>query len=267
MTVTVFTSNQPRHTALIESLSEVAEHVYAVQECNTVFPGQVPDFFRKSEMMREYFSHVLAAERRMFGPPRFPTSRRRNVTQFPVKMGDLNLLPLESLSPALNSDLYVIFGATYIKGPLCDHLVRNRAVNIHMGISPQYRGSSCNFWALYDGRPELVGATLHLLTAGLDSGTMLRHALPPAEETDGFTLGMLAVRSAHKALIDSIKRNNLRDLAPVPQDKSKELRYSRNADFTDEIAAEFLRKLPAPGEIFGQLSNRELPQFVRPFVG
>jgi hypothetical protein len=267
MTITVFTSNQPRHTALIESLAAVADQVYAVQECNTVFPGQVPDLFRKSDVMREYFSHVIAAEQRVFGGPRFPGSRRRNVTQFPVKMGDLNLLPVESLSPALSSDLYVIFGATYIKGALCEHLVKHRAVNVHMGISPQYRGSSCNFWALYDRRPDLVGATLHLLTAGLDSGPMLRHALPPADETDGFTLGMLAVRSAHRALIECINRNNLRDLHAVPQERSQQIRYTRNADFTDEVAAEYLSRTHAANEIRQHLSRRDRSQFVRPFIG
>ena len=30
-----------------------------------------------------------------------------------------------------------------------------------LGISPQYRGSSCNFWALYDNNPHLVGATMN----------------------------------------------------------------------------------------------------------
>jgi hypothetical protein len=266
MIITVFTSNQQRHTALIEALGAVADHVYAVQECNTVFPGQVPDFFRKSEVMRQYFSQVLTAERRVFGPARFPGSGR-NVTQFPIKMGDLNLLPLESLAPALRSDVYVVFGATYIKGGLCEHLVKHRAVNMHMGVSPQYRGSSCNFWAMYDRRPNLVGATLHLLTAGLDSGPVLRHALPPADETDGFTLGMLAVRSAQRALIDCIGRNNLRDLAPVAQDKTRQLRYTRNADFTDEVAAEYLSRTPAPVEIGQHLSRRDVSRFVRPFVG
>ena len=58
MRVTVFTSNQPRHLSLIERLAGVAEEVFAVQECNTVFPGRVGDFFRKSEVMQRYFFSI-----------------------------------------------------------------------------------------------------------------------------------------------------------------------------------------------------------------
>ena len=31
-----------------------------------------------------------------------------------------------------------------------------------MGVSPYYRGCDCNFWALYDNNPHLVGATIHI---------------------------------------------------------------------------------------------------------
>ena len=55
--------------------------------------------------------------------------------------------------------------------------IKNKTLNIHMGISPYYRGTDCNFWALYDNNPHLVGATIHLLSKGLDSGAMLYHAL------------------------------------------------------------------------------------------
>ena len=154
MRITVFTSNQPRHVALIESLTTIADEVFAVQECNTVFPGEVPDFFRRSEVMQDYFGRVISAERQVFGGPRFAPARAR---QLPVKMGDLNRLTMDVFAPALASDVYIVFGATWIKGMLCEHLVAHRAYNIHMGVSPYFRGSSTNFWALYDGRPEYVG--------------------------------------------------------------------------------------------------------------
>src|ERR1051325_7345241 len=105
MRITVFTSNQPRHVSLIERLASVATHVYAVQECNTVFPGTVADFFKKSDVMQRYFARVIDAEREVFGGPRFPGSR--NVTQLPIKMGDLNLLPTEAFGPALEADAFV----------------------------------------------------------------------------------------------------------------------------------------------------------------
>ncbi len=41
MQITVFTSNQPRHLSLVRRLAEVADKVFVVEKCNTVFPGRV----------------------------------------------------------------------------------------------------------------------------------------------------------------------------------------------------------------------------------
>ncbi len=265
MTITLFTSNQPRHTSLIERLAGLADRVFVVQECNTVFPGQVDDFFRKSEVMQRYFARVIAAERETFGVPRFPMVAG-NVRSLPIRMGDVSRMPLDSLDEALGADAFLVFGASYIRGPLCDALVERRAVNIHMGVSPQYRGSSTNFWPLYDGRPEFVGATIHRLTAGLDSGPILFHALPAAEAVDPFLLGMRAVRAAHEAVADSICSGELGELEPLPQDRSLEIRYTRNADFADAVAGEYLDRLLTPAEIGRKLARRDLAGFVRPRI-
>ena len=64
--ITVFTSNQPRHLGLVIELSKIYDKVYAIIECNTVNPGEVKDFFDNSEIMKTYFSHVLRAEREIF---------------------------------------------------------------------------------------------------------------------------------------------------------------------------------------------------------
>src|SRR4051812_43356048 len=263
MRITVFTSNQPRHLALIESLASIATEVFAIQECNTVFPGQVQDFFRKSPVMQDYFARVIAAEREVFGTMRFPPA---NVRPLPIKMGDVRRLDLATLAPALRADRFIVFGASYIKGPLCDALVERRAINIHMGVSPYYRGSSTNFWAMYDRRPQYVGATIHLLSSGLDSGPILFHALPNAEAIDPFVFGMRAVRAAHTAVGRNLAKGSLFDQTPVPQDKSKELRYTRNADFTDDVAAEYLARLPEAEQMLHGVQQRDLTEFVRPIV-
>jgi hypothetical protein len=257
--ITIFTSNQPRHTALIEQLAGIADEIIAIQECSTLFPGQIPDFFRKSLIMQDYFSRVLAAEKKVFGNPR---PLPKNVRSMPIKMSDLNLLDMQSLTDALASDVYVVFGASFIKSPLIDFLVEHRAINIHMGISPFYRGSSTNFWAMYDRRPQYVGATIHLLSKGLDSGPVLFHAFPKPAEIDPFVYGMLAVRAAHQSFADCLRNEMIFSLTPILQDKSKELRYTRNADFTDEVASEYLARLPSPKQMFDDLKNVDRSKFL-----
>lgn len=264
MKITVFTSNQPRHLSLISGLAAIADEVFAVQECNTVFPGRVADFFRKSDTMQTYFSRVIAAEKDVFGDIGFSPA---NVRSLSMKNGDLNGVDMARLAPALQSDLYVVFGASYIKAPLVDALVDRGAINIHMGVSPYYRGSSCNFWALYDGNADLVGATIHRLSRGLDSGTMLFHALPERDAVDPFVLGMRAVRAAHNGLIDSIKSGELPGLDPVLQDRAQEIRYTRNADFDDAVAQDYLARGLDAGWIAERLAAPPARQLVRPRYG
>ena len=112
-----------------------------------------------------------------------------------------------------------------------------------MGISPYYRGSSCNFWALYDDNPAYVGATIHMLSKGLDSGDMLFHCLPKAnDEQNPFDFTMRSVAAAHFGLCKSIGDTSIFTMDRVGQDKKDELRYTRNSDFTDDVARDFLNR-------------------------
>ena len=62
MKITIFTSNQRRHQYLINLLANVSSELFVVQECRTIFPGQVPGFYNASEVMQEYFREVEKAQ-------------------------------------------------------------------------------------------------------------------------------------------------------------------------------------------------------------
>ena len=261
MKISVFTSNQPRHLALIRRLAEISEEVFAIQECNTIFPGAVEDFFAKSEVMQSYFSRVIEAEKKVFGPVGFNAP---NVSSLSIKSGDLSLVDVGILKKALDADLMIIFGASWIRGPLIEQLVSRRAINIHIGVSPYYRGSSCNFWALYDNNPDLVGSTIHRLGRGLDSGNIYFHAMPKPASADPFEFGMTAVHAAHTGLIESIADGSIFEMEEVPQQSELEIRYTRNADFSEEIAGEYLDRAFS-AELIGQsLRNASERAFVHP---
>ena len=213
--------------------------------------------------MQEYFSHVLAAQDFVFGQPKFLPS---NVSQLALALGDLNHISLDVLKDVLEADVFVVFGASFIKGALCEALVERQAINIHMGISPFYRGHSCNFWALNDGRPELVGATIHRLSKGLDSGDMLYHVFPRPEAVDQFVYGMLSVKAAHRALRDKIKSGEVFKAESVKQNKGLHIRYSREADVTDDVAQQYLSRIPPLKTVEAAISQRDLSAFIRPVL-
>lgn len=239
MIITVFTSNQPRHLRLISELAKIADLVYAVIEVTTRFPGAVPDFFNKSDAMQAYFGHVLSAESVIFPNTEFTPA---NVRVLPIKSGDLSQIDKEALSAALAADHHVVFGSSYIRGWLADALVERNALNIHMGLSPYYRGSSCNFWALYDNNPGYVGATIHKLSRGLDSGPMLGHFRPTYSGESLFEFSMQAVLVAQDALVRLLQEPSKTPHPTVDQNRAHEIRYTRNNQFTDEVARDFLSR-------------------------
>ena len=120
--------------------------------------------------MRKYFLKVDKAEEKYFEKDNYVKDFVRLKM---IKQGDLNSISKKDLKFALNSDVYIIFGASYITNNWLINFLIKKAINIHMGLSPFYRGSSCNFWAIYDNNPEYVGATIHYLSKGLDSGKII----------------------------------------------------------------------------------------------
>jgi phosphoribosylglycinamide formyltransferase 1 len=57
-------------------------------------------------------------------------------------------------------------------------------INIHAGITPRYRGVHGGYWALAEGRPDLMGTTVHLVDAGIDTGGVLAWAYFAPARTD-----------------------------------------------------------------------------------
>jgi hypothetical protein len=262
MKITIFTSNQSRHVALINRLATISDKTFAVIECNTVFPGRVEDFYKKSKLMSRYFESVQLAEKRCFGDLSFTAS---SVSSLILKSGDLNLLTPETLGEALDSDIYIVFGASYIKGWLVDYLIARRAINIHMGLSPYYRGSSCNFWALYDNKPEYVGSTIHLLSKGLDNGPILYHALPQLNEATPFEFTMNSVIAAQISLVDRIANGELFQTEPLVQNLVDQIRYSRNSEFTDDVVASYFARNISNRNIQERLSSAVKPILRNPY--
>ena len=58
-------------------------------------------------------------------------------------------------------------------------------------------------FALYDDNPHLVGATIHLLSKGLDSGPILYHVISNIRE-DPFIFTMSSIKSAFHSIADRI---------------------------------------------------------------
>ena len=59
-------------------------------------------------------------------------------------------------------------------------------INIHVGITPRYRGVHGGFWAVYEGRPDLAGTTIHTVDAGVDTGAIIAQTPITIEPDDTY---------------------------------------------------------------------------------
>jgi len=240
MKITLFTSNKNRHNYFINLFSYFCDELFVVQESGTIFPGIIPGHYPASETMKNYFEKVNDAQTKLFGNS-YVNNSSKNIKILPMLFGDLNKFSSMFLSDFLKSDIYVVFGSSYIKGHLIDFLVEQKAINIHMGVSPYYRGTDCNFWALYDDNPHLVGATIHMLSKGLDSGSMLYHAMSNIK-TNPFEYTMSTVKAAFHSIAERIKDKSIFEIEPIAQDKSKEVRYSKKIEFNEKVVKNYFTK-------------------------
>ncbi len=76
----------------------------------------------------------------------------------------------------------------YGTGMVGDRMIarsRLTALNLHTGISPYYRGSSCAFWPIHNGEPEMCGATVHEICSVVDGGAIYATTTASLDADDG----------------------------------------------------------------------------------
>ena len=110
------------------------------------------------------------------------------------------------LAKELQPDLICVFGTSLIRGELLDQ-GRLGIINLHGGLSPEYRGADCTFWALYNGEPEKIGCTLHYIDAGIDTGRLIAHVSPAVKPGDTeLVLFWRAVQDSARVYAEAIDR-------------------------------------------------------------
>ena len=93
-----------------------------------------------------------------------------------------------ALLDELRPDVVLVNGTRLIRPPLLNRAdaLRLGMINLHTGLSPYSRGGNCNLHMLREGRPELVGATVHHIDPGIDSGDLILTGRPELKESDSF---------------------------------------------------------------------------------
>lgn len=127
-----------------------------------------------------------------------------------VEVKSVNAAECHDLLRRVRPRVVVLAGTRVLSRATLDVLQEATVINVHAGITPLYRGVHGAYWALYERKPELVGATVHLVDAGIDTGEVVSHCFMQITPDDTFAtypylqlgVALPALRAAARAALE-----------------------------------------------------------------
>lgn len=225
--VVIITSDQLRHKYFCRQLSINLNIAGIVAECKSSATTDVSVHNVQDQILIEkHFKERDDVEMQMLGKGiNFP-----DVDILKINFGEVNNNAAFDWIGDHNPDLIILYGSGIVKDPILSGF-RNKIVNLHLGLSPYYKGSGTNFWPFVYNQPECVGGTIHLAVEKVDAGSILHQFRPEFEEKDKIhEIGTKTIIKATKLIPLVVNKYLSNEIHPVAQNQ-KEGRVFRNKDF------------------------------------
>jgi len=171
LNIVILTGAELRHDFFRKSLGIVSEICVRIAFCeDTNIERSILDQRDGNEERLAHLERRLQSEKDFFLAMRkFCPDKTRPVL---IEKGEINQQVHIDKIISLKPDLVVAYGCSIIKDPLLEAF-GERILNVHLGLTPYYRGSGTNYWPLVHNRPEFVGATFMYMDAGIDTGEVI----------------------------------------------------------------------------------------------
>jgi len=237
MKIVVLTSNSLRHKFLANTLSSYCDDALIISECKPQTSS-----FDDSKNYTKIENHFLLRDKteKSF----FPNDNYFIPKTLPILYKEVNSPYVYEVIKNFKPDILIIFGSSIIKEPLLSLLPTGHIINLHLGISPYYRGSGTNFWPFVNNQLEYLGSTILHLDAGIDTGDIICHVRPKIELNDNVhTLGCKIIKSSVESLIKIIKLlDEGKKLNRVKQWDVKD-RYYKTKEFDEIVLSKYKNNL------------------------
>ena len=156
-----------------------------------------PEGLRRKSWWNLHFQNRAEAEKKYFGEQNFS-----NVKVKVVSGNNLNSEFVLDLVKEISPDIALIFGCGMIKGELAEALPE-LTINLHLGLSPRYRGAATLFWPFYFLEPQWAGCTFHKIVDEPDAGDILHQCVPDLVRGD--KIHDVACKAVGKATFEMIE--------------------------------------------------------------
>jgi folate-dependent phosphoribosylglycinamide formyltransferase PurN len=198
MRAIVLTSSLRRHAYVANALTSRLDVVCVWRDRKAFEPLKYAASDDDAAVIERHFAARDASEAAYFADHETVRADSREVPP-----GGCNDAGEIALMRRLAPEVVLVFGTGLLKPPLIDSFP-GRIINIHLGLSPYYRGAGTNFWPLVNGEPEYCGATIHFLDAGVDTGPIIAHVRPAMSAADGpHDIGNKTIAASAAALADA----------------------------------------------------------------
>lgn len=244
MRAAVLTSTAPRHSFFLQTMANNFEVVVAMQEPKKKYYDTVQ---RESAAVREHFSRLKESEELEFMP------HLQNPRPRIVSVETLNEESCIAKVQEANVDVILLFG-TVILDIAWLRAFPGKIINLHLGLSPYYRGAATLLWPFANGEIECLGTTIHLAVERVDAGAILRRVKPDLRIGDsyyGATIRLIrhSIQIMPEVVIDYLNGR----IRPSPQ-KLDEGRAYRMNDFNEEVLERVMAFVGA-GLTFDQIEH------------
>ena len=194
--------SHPRHLYYANAINERFPITAAIVEQRGGMVPQPPAGINRRDRsnFERHFTNRDRAERRYFSEQSLPS-----VPILETSNEHLNSLESGSFVGKYDPDVVLIFGCGLIDGELYSALPAN-TINLHLGLSPRYRGAATLFWPFYFMEPAYAGTTFHYIVSEPDAGDVVHQIVPELSPEDRIhDVACKAVIQSSKAAIDLLE--------------------------------------------------------------
>jgi len=173
--VLVLTSNSLRHSYFTSKLSELFDVVGVLNEPKKNY---FTESRNKSLLIERHFNLLSEFENRVF----ISSNERFSKVNM---IDDINAVEVVKYAKNLSPDVVCLFGTSILKKEWLEAFP-NKIVNLHLGLSPFYRGSATLFWPFYFQELECLGTTIHIAIDKVDAGAILKRMKASFNQGDSY---------------------------------------------------------------------------------
>jgi len=99
-------------------------------------------------------------------------------------VANINTIDVSKINQ-VDCDYILIIGTRIVSKSLLNS-IRHPIINLHLGITPLYRGVHGGYWSVLEGKEEFCGVTLHHVDSGIDTGGIIGQDLIQLDSLDNY---------------------------------------------------------------------------------